>query len=241
MAVDWNAVPTGKHSTEKDIKACAAKAEGHAQFAFNLHSKHCYFSNGLTFGGAFSDHVTSGCDSTKVSRCSATPGGGGGLPVPRWTAPPPDPTAVPGLGGFPRALPAFQALVHRGTKELGTYNHNVMFEYATGLGGFFMQWKNCQTDEDCNGQRMLYSTSADAKNWAPAAELFPNMTTASQMLALEPGPPIRVGGRVYAAASPGVRPDAFNHHDVDAQGSQFCLWCVTAMRGFVVCSPVSCA
>jgi hypothetical protein len=40
----------------------------------------------------------------------------------------------------------------------------VMFDYSLGHG-FFLQWKNCQTDEDCNGQRMLYSTSEDARTW----------------------------------------------------------------------------
>jgi len=224
VAEDWNAVPSGTPTTVTDLAACEAKAAGHAQFAFNENSKHCYVSDATTFGGKFSDHATSGCDAAVVARCSATPGGGGGGGVPRWTAPKPDPTKTPGLGGYARAPPAFQALVHRGTEALGTYNHNVMFEYAVGLGGFFMQWKNCQTDEDCNGQRMLYTTSPDARAWAPAAELFPNMTTPGLMLALEPGPPVRVGGRVYAAASPGVRPDAGNKHDVDAQGSQFCLW-----------------
>ena len=40
----------------------------------------------------------------------------------------------------------------------------VMFDYTYGLG-FLIQWKNCQVDEDCNGQRMLYSQSADASRW----------------------------------------------------------------------------
>ena len=42
-------------------------------------------------------------------------------------------------------------------------------------------------------------------------------------LALEPGPPLNVNGRLYAAASPGTF-NPGNPHDQDAQGSQFCLW-----------------
>jgi hypothetical protein len=59
---------------------------------------------------------------------------------------------------------------------LGSYNHNVMFDYLVGHG-FFLMWKNCMTDEDCNGQRMLYSTSPDAQTWSKPTVLFPNMTT----------------------------------------------------------------
>jgi hypothetical protein len=135
-----------------------------------------------------------------------------------WTGAKPDPTKP--LGGYKTLPAAFTANVHLGTKELGTYNHNIMMDYLVGQG-FFIQWKNCDTDEDCNGQRMLYSKSADAKTWSKAQVLFPNMTTADLAATLEPGPAIHVNGKIYAAASPGVHNTT---HDSSAQGSQFCLW-----------------
>ena len=33
---------------------------------------------------------------------------------------------------------------------VGSYNHNVMFDYLNGEG-FFLLWKNGLTDEDSNG------------------------------------------------------------------------------------------
>lgn len=58
-----------------------------------------------------------------------------------------------------------------------TDNHNVMVGYTPSTG-MIVQWKNCDTDEDCNGQRMLYSHSTDGRTWSsPPRILFPNMTT----------------------------------------------------------------
>ena len=102
----------------------------------------------------------------------------------------------------------------------GTYNHNVMIDYLKDAG-FVVQWKNCQRDEDCNGQRMLFSQSADAMAWTAPLVLFPNMTAGGLAATLEPGPPIHIRGRMYMAASPGVHNTT---HDSSAQGSQFCLW-----------------
>ena len=64
----FNAVPQGEHTTEVSLPACeaAASAGGCAQFSFNLHSGHCYRSNSTSFSGIASDHVTSGCDATRV-------------------------------------------------------------------------------------------------------------------------------------------------------------------------------
>ena len=88
-----NAVPSGTPTTEKDLTACEAAADGHAQFSFNLKSGHCYVGDATTFGGAASDRVTSGCDAAKVtSGCTApapTP------PPPPTPAPAPTPAPVP--------------------------------------------------------------------------------------------------------------------------------------------------
>ena len=85
-----NAVPSGKEETEASLAACEAKAEGHAQFAWNFKSKHCYVSDATAFSGLFSDHVTSGCDATKVlTGCVAPP------PAP------PTPPPAPAVFGAP--------------------------------------------------------------------------------------------------------------------------------------------
>ena len=82
---NWNAVPTGKETAEKDLAACEAKAEGHTVFAFNLHSKHCYVSDAASFGGGASDHVTSGCNTALIAHCATPP------PPPTPPTPPPAP------------------------------------------------------------------------------------------------------------------------------------------------------
>ena len=52
-----------------------------------------------------------------------------------------------------------------------------MFDYLGGAGGgFFLMWKNGQTDEDSNGQRFLYSRSVDAVNWTTPMVFLPNLT-----------------------------------------------------------------
>jgi len=96
-----------------------------------------------------------------------------------------------------------------------------MFDFLASQG-FFIQWKNCMTDEDCNGQRMLFSQSADGRKWSPAEVLFPNMTVpGGPMATLEPAPPVHLRGHLYAGASPGFHNST---HDSSAQGSQCCLW-----------------
>lgn len=94
-------------------------------------------------------------------------------------------------------------------------NHNVMVGYTPSTG-MIVQWKNCDTDEDCNGQRMLYSHSDDGRTWSsPPRILFPNMTTLGVPTTLEPGPPVYLNGRMYMAASPGFHNTT---HDASAQG-----------------------
>merc|ERR1719183_442190 len=78
-------------------------------------------------------------------------------------------------------------------------------------------------DEDCNGQRLLYSRSPDGKNWTVPKVLLPNLTTPGHALTLELGPCIHANGRLYCGGSPGFWKTG-NPHDQSAQGSQFCLW-----------------
>ena len=97
-----------------------------------------------------------------------------------------------------------------------------MFDYLGGPGGgFIITWKNGMTDEDSNGQRLLYSRSANAVNWTVPRVLVPNITTQGHPLTMEPGPCIHTRGRLYCGGSPGFHNKS---HDSSAQGSQFCLW-----------------
>merc|ERR1719183_3302339 len=78
-------------------------------------------------------------------------------------------------------------------------------------------------DEDCNGQRLLYSRSPDGKNWTVPKVLLPNLTTPGHALTLELGPCVHINGRRYCGGSPGFWQPG-NPHDQSAQGSQWCLW-----------------
>ncbi len=214
---EYNAVPTGDHFDASNYEKCEEKCmDDCVQFAWNQKSGHCFLSKSKELVGEPSDHVLSACITASVTGCAAH------APtylLPSWRAPQPDPSRP--WGGYRHAASTFTSLVHMGNKTMGSYNHNVMFDYSVG-NGFFVQWKNCDTDEDCNGQRMLYAQSNDAQNWSPAAVLFPNMTVPGGPAAtLEPAPPLRVNGRLYAGASPGFHNTT---HDSSAQGSQCCLW-----------------
>ena len=223
----YNAVPSGKETAEKDLAACEAKAEGHAQFAYNLRSKHCYVSDAAALAGAPSGHVTSGCDATKVTA------GGCAAPAPAPPTPPPPPSPPPpppsppitwAVKGAPDTakshcgfslLPAAAynaTLVYDATPAIGSYNHAVMLDWHDG--NFLLTWKNSPRDEDTPGQRVLYAQSADGVRWTPTTTgadvgvLFPNMTSAARPAALFGAPTVVLHGSRYAAASP----------------EQFCLW-----------------
>ena len=147
----------------------------------------------------------------------------GSTALPSWTAPQPNASAP--LGGYERLERDFLANVaYADEEDLGTYNHNVMFSYDVGFGGFFIYWKNGLLEEDSNGQRVMFSSSADGQAWSKPQELFPNMTLPGVPAAHEPAPPVQINGRVYAATSP-----AFVNYSLApslhvAQGSQCALW-----------------
>eukprot|EP01084_Bolivina_argentea_P234695 395100_1 len=78
--------------------------------------------------------------------------------------------------------------------------------------------KNCQKDEDCNGQRILYSQSEDGLNWTTPQIMFRNLTVPNVAATMFVGPPIMINGHLYVAASPGL------NNNKPADGAQFCLW-----------------
>lgn len=136
--------------------------------------------------------------------------------APAWTAPLPDPSKP--LGGYSQVPGATVSRVYEGVKG-SAYNHNVMITFALFGGNasssrtrqraasdesdvepsLVVMWKNCQVDEDCNGQRILVSFSPDASDgsWSDAVVLFPNMTSPHLAATMEPSPFIHINGRVY--------------------------------------------
>jgi hypothetical protein len=93
-----------------------------------------------------------------------------------------------------------------------------MIDYHDGV--FLAMWKNGPESEDKDGQRILYSQSSDGETWSATNGnnvMFPSLSTNEQASAMFIGPPIKINGRVYVGASPGIPTDA-------AAGAQYCLW-----------------
>jgi predicted neuraminidase len=151
--------PQGTPTTEKDLAACEATANGHAQFTFNRESGHCFVSDATTFDGKALDHVTSGCDSTKVATgCAA--------PKPKWTI-------VPGIDAVPKGTPTTE-------KDLAaceaTANGHAQFTFnqqsghcfvsdATSFGGKALD----HVTSGCNPLIVLQGCHASAPTPAPPA------------------------------------------------------------------------
>ena len=217
---DSNAVPGSLNmTTEMTAAACEALCASQAaclQWTWNTRSRHCLRSSSGTWNPAYSDHCFSGCRPGLVVGCGTR-----SHPplLPSWTATRPDKSQP--LAGYDSLPVAFKTSVHRGEPGYGSYNHNVFIDYQVDTG-FVILWKNGPRDEDSNGQRILYSRSADGRTWRPAAELFPPLPNSTQ----EPGPFVHLGSRLFAACSPGIynMSHAGKITDQDAQGSQFCLW-----------------
>ena len=101
---------------------------------------------------------------------------------PSWTAPLPN-ASLP-LGGYERLPHDFISNVAMAGKDIGAYNHNAMLDVLKG--SFCVYWKNCPLEEDCLGQRVLGSLSADGRTWSAPAIFFPNLTTGDAAATLEP-------------------------------------------------------
>jgi len=62
--------------------------------------------------------------------------------------------------------------LHRGTPEMGTFNHHAHVTYSKGV--FYAIWDTQARDEHGPGQHGLLRRSADnGRTWAPVEELFP--------------------------------------------------------------------
>ena len=65
----WNAVPSGKPTTEPSMSACEATCTGLCnQFSWNSDSRHCYTSNAQAVTGKLNPRVISGC---RRDRCTS--------------------------------------------------------------------------------------------------------------------------------------------------------------------------
>ena len=76
-------------------------------------------------------------------------------------------------GGLPLLQGAVHNTVFKATPELGTYNHQAQIERHGGA--FHVAWKSSPFNEDEDGQRILYSSSADGRAWSAPSAVFPSM------------------------------------------------------------------
>ncbi len=89
------------------------------------------------------------------------------------------------------------------TLETGTYSHHPHILHDGQR--FFAAWSNHRVDEDGPGQRVLFSTSADSRQWPDPTECFPPLGPAQPAegqasLVLTSNGLHNVGGTVYAVA-----------------------------------------
>jgi hypothetical protein len=71
------------------------------------------------------------------------------------------------LGHDPPLIPHApfeRARLHTGTRESGSYNHHS--QVAAFRGRYYFAWSNGRVDEEAPGQRILISSSADARHWS---------------------------------------------------------------------------
>lgn len=146
--------------------------------------------------------------------CTACVAAESGPEAIRWTATKPD-CATKELCGYELLPNRTKVEVYHATKEIGSYNHAAMLAYHDGR--FLLTWKNSPRDEDSPGQRIMYSQSEDGLNWTSTSSpsngwqggghtgpnvLFPNISVAANPARLFATPPVVVGDRLYAGASP---------------------------------------
>ena len=88
-----------------------------------------------------------------------------------WEAPMPT-GDISKAAGFPLLKDAQHYTVWQpASRRDGAYNHHAALIFHDGL--FYAMWANHWDGEGCPGQRILYSTSKDARSWMPATEVFP--------------------------------------------------------------------
>jgi len=84
-------------------------------------------------------------------------------------------------------VPSVRARIHTGTRETGSYNHHA--QISKFKGKFFIAWSNGVVDEEAAGQRILISSSTDARHWSEAVTVVGDKAdpvTAHNCIALYP-------------------------------------------------------
>ena len=96
----------------------------------------------------------------------------GGTPViPLWKAQKPTSSQTK-AAGFPVLKDAQHVTVWSpANRGEGGFSHYAALIFHNGR--FYAMWANHWHGEDAPGQRILYTTSSDARTWAPPAEVFP--------------------------------------------------------------------
>lgn len=90
--------------------------------------------------------------------------------VPMWKAPMPSADIRNGAG-FTKLAKAEHSFVWQpAVKEDGAYNHYACLIFHKGV--FYAMWGNHSLGEDAPGQRVLYSSTTNWKEWTGAKELF---------------------------------------------------------------------
>ena len=94
----------------------------------------------------------------------------GGL-TPRWAAPLPDYEKAD--AGLPLVPGAEHVVIFTPTPADGTYSHGA--QIARHDGAFSVAWNNAAYNEDQDGMRVLFASSADGRVWSRPVEVWPSM------------------------------------------------------------------
>jgi hypothetical protein len=134
--------------------------------------------------------------------------------VPEYTATMPDPKKP--LGGIPFLPGTVHTAIFNGSESTGTYSHDAQIERRDD--SFHVSWANAAFDEGEDGQRILYSSSADGRRWSAPADIFPAIRAeyfgtktfpprnhfGEQALGYIPKPFVTLNDRIYGVAN--IRP-----------------------------------
>jgi len=90
--------------------------------------------------------------------------------VAMWNSPMPDPSKGANRG-YPAIPGAEHVLVFSGNEATGGYNHHACV--TNFAGKIHLIWSNHRYAEDGPGQRVLYASSVDGKNWSVPREIVP--------------------------------------------------------------------
>ncbi len=144
----------------------------------------------------------------------------GTLVVPMWEAKMPTADQAKAVG-FPVLKEASHFDVWKPADlASGSYNHYACLIFHGGL--FYAMWANHPLGEGCPGQRILFSTSKDAKSWSPPAVLFsppgPVLAKGESGMNITPDRWVEVDGKLYAVVY--VHGEGFGRYPITCRLAQ---------------------